>query len=222
MKLKSKADGFEFQAYHASPPDARRGGLVLIQEIFGVTQGVKELADGFAQDGYEVLAPSMFDRQEPGFATERTPEGVARGRGYVMANGWDNAMGDVQACIDALKPPVFITGFCYGGTIAWLAAARCTGLSGAACFYGGGIAGSASEQPKVPVILHFGKKDAHITSEAWDKITAAHPDVPLFLYDADHGFFSHDRPDYDPEPARLARLRTLQLFHQAASGKVEA
>jgi carboxymethylenebutenolidase len=219
MKLKSTADGFEFEAYHVVPQDARRGGLVLVQEIFGVTEGIRELADGFAEDGYEVLAPSMFDRSEPGFETERSPEGIAKGRGYVQGQSWDQTLGDVQACIDALKGPVFITGFCYGGSVAWLAAARCTGLTAASCFYGGLIASFANETPKVPVILHFGKKDAHITSEHWDKITAAHPDIPLYLYDADHGFFSHDRPDYDPEPARLARLRTLQLFHQAASGK---
>jgi carboxymethylenebutenolidase len=219
MKLKSKADGFEFEAYHVAPKDARRGGLVLVQEIFGVTAGIRELADGFAEDGYEVLAPSMFDRSEPGFDTARTPEGIAKGRAYLQGQTWDQSMGDIQACIDALKGPVFITGFCYGGTVAWLAAARCTGLTGAACFYGGGISGFADETPKVPVILNFGKKDSHITAEHWDRIQAAHPDIPLYLYDADHGFFSPDRPDYDPEPARLARLRTLQLFHQAASGK---
>jgi carboxymethylenebutenolidase len=222
MKLTSTADGFEFEAYHARPNDARRGGLVMIQEIFGVTQGMRDLADGFAEDGYEVLVPQMFDRREPGFATPRDPEGIAKGRGYVQAVGYDNALGDVQACIDALKGPVFITGYCYGGTIAWLAACRCTGLSAASAYYGGGIAGFADETPKVPTILHFGKRDAHITSEHWDRIAAAHPDIPLFLYEADHGFFSHDRSDYDPEPARLSRLRTLQLFHQAASGKVEA
>ena len=219
MKLTNKTDGFTFDAYHVTPPDARRGGLVLIQEIFGVTAGIRELADSFAQDGYEVIAPSTFDRMEPGFDVLRDAEGIAKGRGYAMAQSWDVTMGDLQACIDALKGPVFITGFCYGGTASWLAAARCTGLTAASCFYGGGIAGLVAEQPKIPVILHFGKKDAHITSEAWDKISAAHPDVPLYLYEADHGFFSRDRPDYDPDPANLARLRTLQLFHQSASGK---
>jgi carboxymethylenebutenolidase len=222
MKLKSKADGFEFDAYHAAPKDARRGGLVLIQEIFGVNQGMRELAEGFAEDGYEVLAPSMFDRSEPGFDVGRDPPGMAKGVEYMKANTQDQAMGDIQACIDALNGPVFVAGFCYGGSMAWLAAARCTGLAGAACFYGGAISSLVDEQPKVPVILHFGKLDTHITSEHWDKITAAHPDVPLFLYEAGHGFFSHDRSDYNPEPAHLARLRTLQLFHQAASGKVEA
>lgn len=222
MKLKSKADGFEFEAYHVLPKDARRGGLVLIQEIFGVTQGIRELADGFAEDGYEVLAPQMFDRAERNFEAERTPESFVKGREYLTRVGFDNALRDVQACIDALAGPVFVTGFCYGGTVAWLAASRCEGLTAAACFYGGGISGLLDDRPKVPTILHFGKKDAHITSEHWEKIGAAHPEVPLYLYDGDHGFFSHDRPDYDPEPAHLARLRTLQLFHQAASGKVEA
>ena len=91
MKLTSTADGFEFEAYHARPNDARRGGLVMIQEIFGVTQGMRDLADGFAEDGYEVLVPQMFDRREPGFATPRDPEGIAKGRGYVQAVGYDNA-----------------------------------------------------------------------------------------------------------------------------------
>ena len=222
MKLKSKADGFEFEAYHAVPTDARRGGLVMIQEIFGVNQGMRELADGFAEDGYEVLAPQMFDRSERDFETDRSPEGYAKGRQYMQAGSWDLALGDVQACIDALAGPVFMVGFCYGGSLTWLAASRATGLTAASSYYGGSIVGMLDETPKIPIILNFGKTDTHITSEAWDKIGAAHPDIPLFLYEGGHGFFSHDREDYNPEPARLSRLRTLQLFHRAGSGKVEA
>ena len=129
MKLKSKADGFEFETYHVQPTDARRGGLVLIQEIFGVTPGIKRMADGFAEAGYEVLAPHMFDRCEPGFSVERNPETMAKGFGYMQQVGFDKALGDVQACIEALKPPVFMTGFCYGGTLTWLAACRLDGLT---------------------------------------------------------------------------------------------
>jgi carboxymethylenebutenolidase len=222
MKLTSKADGFEFEAYHVQPKDARRGGLVLIQEIFGVTPGIRRLADGFADAGYEVLAPQMFDRCERDYTADRNPASFAKGRDCVAEVGFDNALGDVQACIDALKPPVFITGFCYGGTIAWLASVRCTGLTAASAYYGGGIVGLLGDKPKVPIILHFGKKDQHITAEVREEIAAAYPDIPIYLYDADHGFYSDDRPDYQVEPAALSKLRTLQLFHQAASGKVEA
>ena len=144
--------------------------------------------------------------------------------GYAGAS-WAHVPGDIQACIDALKPPVFIVGFCYGGAVAWLASARCTGLAAASGFYGGSIATSfLNEEPKCPVILHFGKKDQHIPPEHWDMIRERHPDTPVYVYDADHGFFSPDRPPsiHDPDSARLARLRTLQLFQQASGAKAEA
>src|ERR1700749_466332 len=105
MKLTSKADGFEFGVHHAEIRDARRGGLVLIQEIFGVTQGVRDIADGFAEQGYEVLAPQLFDRCAPDFEVERDADGVARGRACMAEVGWERALGDVQACIEALAGP---------------------------------------------------------------------------------------------------------------------
>ncbi|MGZ6027661.1 MAG: dienelactone hydrolase family protein [Caulobacteraceae bacterium] len=224
ITLKSKSDGFEFGAYHVQPGDARRGGLIVVQEIFGVTDGIKAIADSFAEDGYEVIAPSMYDRSEPGLQAALPGADFQKLIGYAGAS-FPHVPGDIQACIDALKGPVFITGFCYGGTVAWLAASRCTGLAAASGFYGGGIATQFLEEaPKCPVILHFGKKDAHITSDHWEKIREKHPDVPLYLYDADHGFFSPDRPPtiFDPDSARLARLRTLQLFQQSAGVKAEA
>jgi len=224
ITLKSRSDGFEFDAYHCEPGDARRGGLVLVQEIFGVTAGIRQIADSFAEDGYEVIAPSMFDRSVRGLQVERGSVDFQTLIGYATAS-FAHVPGDVQACIDALAPPVFITGFCYGGTVAWLAASRCEGLTAAAGFYGGAIATQfLDETPRCPVILHFGKKDQHITPDHWEKIRERHPDVPLYLYDADHGFFSPDRPPsiFDPDCARLARLRTLQLFQQAANPRSHA
>lgn len=224
IRLKSPSDGFEFAAYHAPAQDARRGGLIVVQEIFGVTDGIRQIADSFSEDGYEVIAPSMFDRSAPGLEVAIPEADFAQLRSYAAAS-WPRAMDDIQACIDALAPPVFIVGFCYGGTVAWVASARCEGLAAASGFYGGSIATTFLEdQPKCPVILHFGKKDAHIPPEHWDKIRERHPDIPVYLYEADHGFFSPDRPPaiHEPDSARLARLRTLQLFHQAAgvSGEV--
>ncbi len=224
ITLESRSDGFAFEAYRASPPDARRGGLVLVQEIFGVTEGIRRLCDDFAEDGYEVIAPAMFDRFERGLEVEVAGADFDRLRGYA-GRSWEHVPGDVQACIDALAPPVFIVGFCYGGTVAWLASSRCEGLAGASAFYGGAIATLfLDEQPKCPVILHFGRKDAHITPDHWAKIDAAHPEVPVHLYEADHGFFSPDRPAgiYQPDCARLAKLRTLQLFHRASGVRAEA
>jgi carboxymethylenebutenolidase len=212
ITLTSPFDGFELAAYHVQPEDARHGGLVLVQEIFGVTDHIRELADGFAADGYEVIAPAFYDRLERGFEAGYEPADVAKGVQYSNATPWDQVAGDLQAAIDALQGPVFVTGFCWGGAATWLAACRCTGLSAASAFYGRRITELKDETPKVPIILHFGKTDASIPLERVEEIGEAHPDIPIHLYDAGHGFVSDRRADYSPDAARLARLRTLQLF----------
>ena len=221
ITLKSRFDGFEFAAYHAPPRDARRGGLVLVQEIFGVTEHIRELCDGFAEDGYEVIAPSVYDRAEPGFTADYSPESIEKGRELSAAAPWDQVQGDLQAAIDALAGPVFVSGYCWGGAAAWLAACRCEGLSAAACFYGRRISELVDETPKVPTILHFGKADPTIPLEKVEEIRARHPDLPVYLYDAGHGFVSDRRADYDADSARLARLRTLALFSRSGGGRGE-
>jgi len=148
ISLTSARDGFAFGAYHARQEDARRGGLVLIQEIFGVTAHVRELADGFGADGYETIAPSLYDRQERGFAVGYDPEGVARGRRYSEAAPWDEVAADLSACVAQLKPPVFVAGYCWGGSATWLAACRCDGVSAAASFYGRRIPELIDETPR--------------------------------------------------------------------------
>lgn len=221
IELPSRFDGFMLHAYRARPTDARRGGLILIQEIFGVTDHIRDLADGFAEDGYEVLAPSLYDRLEPWFATGYDGPGVAKARKYSAVTAWDQVAGDLQACAAILKPPVFAVGYCWGGTAAWLAACRVEGLAAASCYYGRRIPELVRERPLCPVILHFGKTDASIPAEVVEEITAAQPDVPVYLYDAGHGFNSDRRPDYHEDSARLARLRTLQLFQRAGGSKGE-
>jgi carboxymethylenebutenolidase len=221
IKIRSRFDGFEFAAYRAPPRDARRGGLVLVQEIFGVTDHIRELCDGFAEDGYEVIAPAFYDRLEPGFQADYSPDSVQRGMRYSQATPWDQVAGDLQAAIDALSPPVFVTGFCWGGAAAWLAACRCEGLAAAACFYGRRISELVAETPKVPTILHFGKTDASIPPEKVEEIRERHPELPVYLYDAAHGFVSDRRADYDADSARLARLRTLAHFSRNGGGRGE-
>jgi carboxymethylenebutenolidase len=140
---------------------------------------------------------------------------------YSHATPWDQVTGDIQAAIDALAPPVFVTGFCWGGAATWLAACRCEGLTAAAAFYGRRISELVDETPKVPIILHFGKTDASIPLEKVEEIRERHPDVPVHLYEAGHGFVSDRRADYDADSARLARLRTLALFTRHGGGRGE-
>jgi carboxymethylenebutenolidase len=212
ITLKSRFDGFELAAYHVAPTDARHGGLVLIQEIFGVTDHIRELCDGFAADGYEVIAPSFYDRLESGFEAGYEPDDVAKGVRYSQETPWDQVAGDLQAAIDALTPPVYVTGFCWGGAATWLAACRCDGVAAASAFYGRRISELVGETPRCPTILHFGKADASIPMEKVEEIRDRHPELPVYVYDAGHGFVSDRRKDYDPDSARLARLRTLALF----------
>jgi len=216
LTLTAGHDGFAFDALHAPPEGPRRGGVIVVQEIFGLDRYVHEDVARWAALGFEVLAPAMFDRQEKGFTAEHDPAGFEAGVKYAMANGPDNAMGDIQACIDflALRGPVFLTGYCYGGTMAWLAASRCQGLSAAASYYGGQVAGMAKFRLSCPVIVHLGRKDAHIPADAVQAaIAEAHPEVPVYIYEASgHGFNNDGRPDSDPGDAQRARERTLALF----------
>lgn len=216
IRLTSPHDGFEFEALHAQPQGARRGGVIVIQEIFGLDQYVHADVARWSALGFEVLAPSMFDRGEPGFTAEHDPEGLQAGVRLATANGPDNAMSDIQACVDFLegRGPVFIVGYCYGGTMVWLAASRVQGLAAGSSYYGGQIAGMAGLPLSCPVIVHLGRKDAHIPAdEVSAKVTAAHPEVPVYIYEASgHGFNNDGRPDSDPGDAQLARERTLALF----------
>ncbi len=219
VSLTSGRDGFVFGAYHAPPPDARRGGLVLIQEIFGVTDHIRGLADGYAADGYETLAPQLFDRQQRGFEAGYDREGVELARRYSEAAPWDEVAADLAACVAALAPPVFVAGFCWGGTATWLAACRCDGVAAASSFYGRRIPELVGETPRCPIILHFGRRDPSIPPATVEAIATAHPDIPIHLYDAGHGFVSDRSADYVADAARLARLRTLQLFAMHGGGR---
>jgi carboxymethylenebutenolidase len=215
-------EGASVAAYHAAPGDARRGGLVILHAIWGVTPHIRALSDQLAEQGYEVIAPSLLDGAETPFpAADLDPPNLDARMALGLASGWGlAALPRVQAAIDALAGPVFVMGFCYGGTTAWLAAARCTGLAAVSAFYGGDIAGYAGERPKVPTILHFGRTDPMIPLGDVETITAAHPDLPVWLYDAGHAFVAPN--GHHPDSARLALLRTLQLFQRAGGARGEA
>ncbi|MEY2756413.1 MAG: hypothetical protein RIR33_191 [Pseudomonadota bacterium] len=216
IRMKSR-DGFELDAWHVKAAGPRKGGVIVIQEIFGLSDHIKEMAQRFGAAGYEAIAPSMYDRAERGFIVQ--PQDVAAGmaRGFELAtgNGPENAMNDIGGAFDVLKGAgkVCITGYCYGGSMSWMAAARIDGLAAASCYYGGNIAQLVGLKPKCPTICHFGAKDAHIPLKgAVDKIEAAHPDVPVYVYEAGHGFARRNSADYDAASDALAFERTIALF----------
>ncbi|HLZ76915.1 dienelactone hydrolase family protein [Phenylobacterium sp.] len=222
VRLTSAKDGFEFEAYRAGVSDARRGGLVILHAIWGVTPHLRALADDYAEGGYEVLVPSLFDRLQPGFAQRDTdPDLMAQQMGFAEQTHWGADVLDlVQAAVDALAPPVFAMGFCFGGTGAWLAAARCSGLAAVSSFYGGQIPDYLAETPRVPTILHLGKTDELIPPDRVEAIREAHPDLPVHLYDAGHAFVAPN--GYHEDSARLSKLRTLAHFSKNSGVRGES
>ena len=221
-RLVSARDGFHFDAYRAPVRDARRGGLVICHAIWGVTPHLRTLADHYAEIGYETLVPNLFERQHPGFAERDWDDAVgARQMGFGDATHWGADVLDlVQAVIDALAPPMFALGFCFGGTTAWLAAARCSGLSAVACYYGGQIINYLGETPKVPTILHMGKTDELIPAADVEAIREAHPELPVFMYEAGHAFVAPS--GYHEDSARLSQLRTLAHFSRNSGVRGES
>lgn len=216
IELKT-SDGQSISAYRAEPAGKARGAIVVIQEIWGVNSHIRAVADGYAADGYLAIAPALFDRLEPKvMMDEYTPETMGCGFGLMQKLDWDMALLDVAAAIKlgSSAGKVSIVGYCMGGRVAWLSAARVEGLSAAVAYYGGGVPGLASEKPRCPVILHFGEKDAHIPVASVQEFSKAQPNCPVYLYNADHGFNCDLRASYDAPSAKLARERSLAFFRQ--------
>jgi carboxymethylenebutenolidase len=210
------ADGTEISAYRADPAGKPRGGLVVVQEIFGVNSHIRSVADGFAADGYLAVAPAVFDRQQPGIDLGYTPDDIARGRDLKAKASTDHALADVAAardvCAEAGK--VGVIGYCWGGYVAWMAAARVPKLACAICYYGGGMTDAVGEKPKVPVLAHFGEKDSMIPVAGVRQLADAHPSAKVHLYAADHGFNCDHRGSYDAAAAKVARERTIAFLRE--------
>ena len=217
------ADGYAFDVYEALPTAAPRGAVVVVQEIFGVNAHIREVADGFAADGYAALAPALFDRVERGVELGYDAAGMGRGRALAFDGlQQEHALADLQATVEEAGKygAVGLVGYCFGGLMAYLAACRVDGLACAVAYYGGGIAGAAGDGsapesvPRCPTIMHFGALDAHIPAADVAKVKAALPAVPVHVYDADHGFNCDHRASYHADSARLARKRTLALLEE--------
>ena len=210
------ADGHKLAAYRADPAGKPRGAIVVIQEIFGVNSHIKQVADGFAADGYVAIAPALFDRVQKNVDLGYTPEDIAKGREIRGKVTNEMALKDAEAAVKAASSAgkVGIVGYCWGGLVTWLAAAKIPGLSAAVPYYGGGILDNAELKPKVPLMGHFGDKDQHIPVEGVKKLADRHREHQIFIYSADHGFNCDHRGSYNAPAAKQARERTLEFFRK--------
>jgi carboxymethylenebutenolidase len=215
IELKAK-DGHTLSAYRAEPAGKPRGGVVIIQEIWGVNTHIRKVADGYAADGYLAVAPAMFDRIERGVSMDNYEATMQQAFGYMQKVDQDKAMLDIEAAVKEASGAgkVGIVGYCFGGRMAWLAAARVPGLAASVSYYGGGVPGLASEKPRCPVILHFGERDAHIPVASVEEFKKAQPALPVYMYAADHGFNCDARGSYDAPAAKLARERSIEFLQK--------
>lgn len=210
-------DGHTFDAWRADPDRATRlGSIVVIQEIFGVNAHIRQVCDDFAALGYVAVAPALFDRVRRGVDLGYDEAGVTTGRALVGELGWNAPMLDVAAAAKAAVGDqggkAGVVGYCWGGSIAWLAVCRLD-VACASCYYGRQIIDFVAEVPRAPVILHFGAEDPLIPLTTVHAIQRAKPAVPVFIYEnAGHGFNCAARPDFRPAAAALALTRTLALF----------
>ena len=215
------ADGTAVPAYQARPVGTPKGAVVVIQEIFGVNSHIREVADGYAAQGYVAVAPSAFQRVKPGVELGYAEADMGEGFGYktaVEALPAPGVMQDIQAAIDhaaqASGGKVGIVGYCWGGLLTWRAASALSGLSAAVPYYGGGMTSpdEAARQPRVPVLAHFGERDHWIPVDSVQAFARAQPGAEVHIYAADHGFNCDQRGSYDEPAAMTARDRTLAFF----------
>ncbi len=209
------ADGHQFSAYRAGPEGAAMG-LVVVQEIFGVNSHMRFASDAFAQEGFAVISPALFDRAEKDVELGYTPEDIQAGLALRAQISEEQVMADIEAAAVALATPTIgIIGYCWGGTIAWWGATRSQSFKAAVGWYGGGIAATKSETAHCPVQLHFGAEDHGIPLTDVDAIRAAQPGAEVFVYEgAGHGFGCEQRGSFDPKGFELAQSRSLDFFRK--------
>lgn len=208
--------------YVSRPAGDPKGGIVVIQEIFGVNAHIRSVVDGFAKEGYTAIAPALFDRIQPGIELRYEGEDMQKAYGYLQQLKPETAILDIAAAFEQIKGEgagTAVVGFCYGGFMSWLSAALgpANGFEPKACvgYYAGGIGSVANEQPSCPVLLHFGLQDTHVGQDQVEAVRSAHPEVQIYMYEgAEHGFNCDARSSYNADAAALAKQRTLTFLEQ--------
>lgn len=207
-------DGQMIGAYVAQPSGAPKGGVVVLQEIFGANRHIRNVADQYAAEGYLAIAPSLFDRVEPGLELGYTGDDPKKGMETRGRTELPKTLLDIEAALEWVKSAgkAGVVGYCWGGTLAYAAAVNLPGVAAAVGYYGGGIAAMSDQAPKAPIILHFGEKDHSISMADVEKVKAAQPQIPVFVYPAGHGFNCDERASFDRQSADLALARSLAFF----------
>src|SRR5688572_2057381 len=208
-------DGHVLSAYEARPATRSRGGLVLAQEIFGVTGHIRRVCDGYAAQGYHVVAPALFDRIAPGRELGYGEEDAMTGRALRSRIGWEQVFADVTAACHRVRDAgrVAVLGYCWGGTIAWRSAAQIENVAAAVCYYGTLIGPHIQEQPRCPVLMHFGEHDPLATLEQAGQLRGAHgSQVEIQVYPASHGFNCDEVANHHEPSAAVALRRTLDFL----------
>jgi carboxymethylenebutenolidase len=212
------ADGHTFDAYRADPPRTSKGGIVVIQEIFGVNAHMRSVCDFYASKGYTAIAPAVFDRVQKKFDVEVSADSIAKGRTIAMSLDPTNTLADIRAAAEAVRGPqrgskVGIVGYCFGGTMAAAAAIHLSDVfASSVAYYGGGVADMLTMQPKIPLLCHFGKKDEYIPTKVIKKIRSAWTTAIVHAYPAEHGFNRDGSSNYHQASARKAAKRSLDFF----------
>lgn len=213
------SDGFVLNAYRATPDGKPRGGVVLIQEVWGLNNWIRSVVDRWARHGFLAVAPAMFDRVEYGYESDNYgPEQFAIIGELMKKFDHKTAMLDVSAAIANASPAgkVGITGYCFGGAVSWRAAAHeGIGLSAASGYYGGGVPNYIELAPRIPIEMHFGDRDTGIPLEQIEALKARHPEADIYTYPAGHGFCNSDRPsNFNEAACTKASARTLDFFRK--------
>ena len=204
--------------YLAQPQGKPKGGIVVIQEIFGVTAHIRRVADRFAEHGYTAIAPAFFDHLESGVELGYDQVGANKGKQLVAELGLERALEDVASAAESIASAgkIGTVGYCWGGTVALLAALR-LGLPSVS-YYGARNLPFLHETPQAPVMFHFGEKDHSITPEMVAKHREALPQMEVFTYPADHAFNRDGSAPYHEASAKLALQRTLAFFDRQLAG----
>jgi carboxymethylenebutenolidase len=209
------SDGNIFPAYVARPTGTARGGIVVVQEIFGVNSHIRRVTEQYAEQGYLAIAPALFERQEKGVELGYDAHGFEKGIALMMKASTEGVLADVNAAIAAVAHSgrVGMVGYCWGGRVTYLSACK-TNIAAGVAYYGGGIAQLLPDTPRCPVMFHFGEKDTHIPLSDVEAIRKAYPQGVYHLYPAGHGFNCTERADFDPPSARLAFERSIEFFRK--------